>query len=196
MTTAIVSAASLDFEIAQLQPRARAEAALDAVGHEPNPFRGSIARLDAVLDQREHVALLEQGQRLVEALAQRDRLLDERDRLVVEAQQLNVELRDIEQHPTIVRYREAPTVAIRFGVAHWFGDWKRWFESAHDRPLLMKQVAGEEWPAAILFDAADREVLHKWRSLEERLNLTSAGRAAAEEQLRALENAHHELGGL
>lgn len=81
MIADVKTLAMIDYEIDAYHLRAKAEAALDAISHEPNPWVGAAMTLKSLEDNRSRLVLEEHGRRLVALLNERAELRQHIDAL-------------------------------------------------------------------------------------------------------------------
>jgi hypothetical protein len=189
----------LDFEIEQLRPRARAEAAFAAVaGRKENPWRGSTDQLKALEVEREQLGLRARGKEIVRVLEEYARICAEVDRNAEDASRAKAEVDRLEQNETMVRWKRARAVAASHGhLSTNFERYRQWLLSdraPHARTIY--EYPDINWPAGIRFDETDRAILHRWTGAQHRETVAGIAAQAARLKRDLLLEEHPELQGI
>lgn len=99
-TTDTKTLAMISYEIDAFRLKAKAELAMDAIGRDPNPWRGASDTLRALEADRARLILEEHGRRLVALLDEREQLRQKiDDALEPQLRALLAELADMEHDP-------------------------------------------------------------------------------------------------
>jgi hypothetical protein len=190
----------IDFEIEQLRPRARAEAAFAAVaGRKENPWRGSTDQLKALEAEREQLGLRARGKEIVRVLEEYARICAEVDRNAEDASRAKAEVDRLEQNETMVRWKRARAVAASHGhLSMNFEHYQRWLLSdraPHARTIY--EYPDINWPPEIRFDdETDRAILHRWTGAQHRETVAFGDAQAAQLKRDLLLEEHPELQGI
>lgn len=166
MTTAMTrNVAQIDFELDMLRIKARAEAALDEIQYQDNPFIGATEQLAALEGERDHLARVEFARTLVAAFERRNELRATIDRIQTEREDCEIELNELERHPVIARFKNGPALANTLESRGNFEAYSRHLTSTRPRPLTDLEVPLRTWPAALRFDDADRAIIQRHAAL-------------------------------
>jgi len=195
-TTTTKSIAMIDFEIEALKRKAHAERALELVGHDPGPLRGSAKHLQHLEVERDELALRQHGELLVALIDERAQLRREVDRLSAEHQRLQTESCKIEAGDTVQRFKRAPQVAAQLGSGWNWENYAKFLESRRPHSLIDPETFLSDWPDALKFTQQDRETLWRWRELQHAVVNAEGGRASTMGRVAEIERTHPELGAI
>lgn len=189
--------AELDFQIEQLRPRARAEAAIATVlGKRKNPWAGAADAVAALEHEREDLRLRIAGEDLAVTIGQYAALVDEitrAERQLADARELAAENAK-EASGVLARYRRAPAIASKLEFGHAYQSYHDWVRSSRGPKMRIPyEYPQGKWPKEILFDDADRDVIRHTLEVQSQVTNAINVRQAVLHRQASLQREHPEL---
>jgi hypothetical protein len=193
--------ATLDSEISQAEPLARAEKSFKASNPEqPNPWQDHSQRLEHLLAEREEALLVVAGERLNAALEKRRDLQSHLDRLHIVRQAADRQVLERSQHPVVQRYKSATAICMQQGWGHSWELFRQWFESNRSVRMGCPETANfflhaqEARDANVRFDLeGDRAAVALYNQSIDAANQALGDWNSVAEALRLLLREHPEL---
>jgi hypothetical protein len=192
---------ALEHQISGTEGLAEAENAFGAAHPEAeNPWAGAAQKLLALHQERDHLALALQGQRLSSTLAKQRELRERLEALMVQRQVADRVVLERAQHPTVVRYLGAGAICRQRGWAWSFSRFMDWYETKRERVNGLPEDAAwfldspQAREAGVYFNTGtDREAVHLYREAQGAAEAALMAWNAVRSELELLIREHPEI---
>jgi hypothetical protein len=158
--------AYLNAEIERAQQAAEAEAAFDSVNGRGalNPWANAARALTDLEQDRRQLSLRIEGEKLSKAYADLRSLDEELRQAEQERQSADQVLKEQSEHPTIVKWKDAGSIARRHGFGHTFVLYSNWILTGKSRHYAPEGILylEQHGPAELRFSEEEQKAVRAW----------------------------------